>query len=66
MILDLFLNNFEIYKNTKKLDKISKELIIEALKEATYNGVSNMRYIEKILSDKLLIWNIQKPLTTQR
>ena len=32
-------------------DKISKELIIEALKEATYNGVSNMRYIEKILSE---------------
>jgi DNA replication protein len=32
-------------------DKIPKELIIEALKEATYNGVSNMRYIEKILTE---------------
>ena len=30
-------------------DNIPKELILEALKEATYNGVSNMRYIEKIL-----------------
>ena len=28
---------------------ISEELIIEALKEATFNGVSNMRYIDKIL-----------------
>lgn len=32
-------------------DKIPEELIIEALKEAVYNGVSNMRYIEKILDD---------------
>jgi DNA replication protein len=32
-------------------DKIPQELIIEALKEATYNGVSNMRYIEKILTE---------------
>lgn len=27
----------------------SEELIIEALKEATYNGVSNLRYIDKII-----------------
>lgn len=32
-------------------EQIPKELIIEALKEATFNGVSNIRYIEKILSD---------------
>ena len=30
-----------------------EELIIEALKEATYNGVSNLRYIDKILYE----WN---------
>lgn len=30
-------------------DNISEELIKEALKEATYNGVSNLRYIDKIL-----------------
>lgn len=29
--------------------KISNELIIAALKEATFNGVSNLRYIDKIL-----------------
>lgn len=29
--------------------KYSEEIIIEALKEATYNGVSNLRYIDKIL-----------------
>ena len=28
---------------------MNEELIIEALKEATYNGVSNLRYIDKIL-----------------
>ena len=28
---------------------ISEELINEALKEATFNGVSNLRYIDKIL-----------------
>lgn len=28
---------------------MSKELIIAALKEATYNGVNNLRYIDKIL-----------------
>lgn len=30
-------------------NNISEELIIEALKEATFNGVSNLRYIDKIL-----------------
>lgn len=30
-------------------DQLSEEMIIEALKEATYNGVSNLRYIDKIL-----------------
>ena len=28
---------------------MSEELIQEAIKEATYNGVSNLRYIDKIL-----------------
>ncbi len=28
---------------------ISEELIIEALKEATFNGVNNLRYIDKII-----------------
>ena len=28
---------------------ISEELITEALREATFNGVSNLRYIDKIL-----------------
>ncbi len=32
-----------------KENNYSDELIIEALKEATYNGVSNLRYIDKIL-----------------
>ena len=30
-------------------DNINYELLIEALKEATYNGVANLRYIDKIL-----------------
>lgn len=30
-------------------EKFSNEVIIEALKEATFNGVSNLRYIDKIL-----------------
>lgn len=30
-------------------DKMSEEIVILALKEATYNGVSNLRYIDKIL-----------------
>lgn len=32
-------------------DKFSYELILEALKEAVYNGVTSLRYIEKILYD---------------
>lgn len=32
-------------------DKISHELIMEALKEAVYNGANSFRYIEKILYD---------------
>lgn len=35
--------------NTWLNDKVSEEVIIEALKEATYNGVSNLRYVDKIL-----------------
>lgn len=30
-------------------DNINKELILEALKEAVFNGVNNLRYIDKIL-----------------
>ena len=30
-------------------EKFSNEIIIEALKEATFNGVSNLRYIDRIL-----------------
>ena len=30
-------------------EKFSNEIIIEALKEATFNGVSSLRYIDKIL-----------------
>lgn len=30
-------------------DKMEEEVVIMALKEATYNGVSNLRYIDKIL-----------------
>lgn len=30
---------------------ISNEIIIEALKEATFNGVSNLKYIDKILTE---------------
>ncbi len=33
--------------------KISKELIIAALKEAVFNGVNNLRYVDKILYE----WN---------
>ena len=31
------------------MDKFSDELIILALKEAVYNGVNNLRYIDKVL-----------------
>ena len=40
--------------------KIDKELIIDALKETVFNGVSNLRYVDKILYE----WNkkgIKKP-----
>lgn len=30
-------------------NQMSEELILEAIKEATFNGVSNLRYIDKIL-----------------
>ena len=30
-------------------DKMDEEVVVMALKEATYNGVSNLRYIDKIL-----------------
>ena len=33
--------------------KIDKELILSALKEAVFNGVNNLRYIDKILFE----WN---------
>jgi len=39
---------FEII-NTWLSEPIDESLIKEALKEATYNGVSNLRYIDKIL-----------------
>lgn len=32
-------------------EKVSEDLIITALKEATFNGVKNLRYIDKILYD---------------
>lgn len=37
--------------NAWKEANYSDEVIIEALKEATYNGVSNLKYIDKILDD---------------
>lgn len=39
--------------NAWKENKFSEELILEALKEAVLNGVSNLRYIDKILYE----WN---------
>ena len=39
---------FEIIKAWLDND-MSEELIREAIKEATFNGVSNLRYIDKIL-----------------
>ena len=41
-------NIFEIIKACLDND-ISEDLIKEAIKEATFNGVSNLRYIDKIL-----------------
>ena len=46
--------------NSWKEQKISNELILSALKEAVFNGVNNLRYIDKILYE----WNkksIKKP-----
>ena len=42
-------------------NNISEELIKEAVKEATFNGVSNLRYIDKILYEwgKLNIKNTE-------
>lgn len=37
--------------NAWKESKFTDELIVLALKEATYNGVSNLRYIDKILHE---------------
>lgn len=41
-------------------DQMTEEMVISALKEATYNGVSNLRYIDKILYE----WR-SKGLTTK-
>lgn len=41
---------FEII-NAWKDQKIKEELIVEALKEAIFNGVRNLRYIDAILND---------------
>ena len=43
---------FEII-NSWLESKINKELIIAALKETVYNGVNNLRYVDKILFE----WN---------
>lgn len=43
---------YEIINNWLE-QKISEELIIEALKEAVFNGANNLRYIDKILFE----WN---------
>jgi DNA replication protein len=37
--------------NAWKSSDFTDELIISALKEATYNGVTNLRYIDKILHE---------------
>ena len=41
---------------------MSEELIKEALKEATYNGVSNLRYIDKKQYSAVILLFIQKTL----
>ena len=60
MIDGLMKNNKKVVNNNifekfnDWLDKnISEELILGALKEATYNGVNNLRYIDKIIYE----WN---------
>ena len=40
---------------------MSEEIITEAVREATFNGVSNLRYIDKILFE----WN-KKGITTAK
>lgn len=61
-IYDIFENEFgrtlssmeyEIIDAWRTTGGFSEELIVAALKEATYNGVSNLRYIDKILYE----WN---------
>ncbi len=42
------------------LNNYSEEIVIEALKEAIYNNVNNLRYIDKILSE----WNKKGIKTT--
>ena len=41
---------------------MNEEIIKEALKEATYNGVSNLRYIDKIIYE----WNKRGYKTVQQ
>ncbi len=48
----LSLMDYEVIKAWIEKD-FSEELIVAALKEASYNGVTNLRYIDKILFD----WN---------
>ena len=50
---------YELINGWKEMG-YSEEMIILALKEAVFNGVSNLRYIDKILYD----WN-KKGLTTK-
>ena len=58
-IIDIFEKEFGRLLSPMELEKIKswindnlpKELIVEALKEATYNGVHRMSYIDKILFD---------------
>ena len=43
-------------------DGMNEEIVVQALKEATYNGVSNLRYIDKILYE----WKNKGFTTTQK
>lgn len=43
-------------------DGMNEEIVVQALKEATYNGVSNLRYIDKILYE----WKNKGLTTTQK
>ena len=42
---------YEIIKGWINDEKFSYEIIVEALKEATYNNVNSLSYIERILYD---------------